>query len=144
MPATAAVARPASCSRSATGQRGSRDAFDEHATAGKKTPSRRFAPRATRIIRAMRAIAITRPGGPEVLELVDRPPPAPSRGEVRVRVHATAINRADLLQRMGAYPAPADSPPDIPGLEIAGEVDALGHGVERLAIGDRVFGLVGG
>jgi len=92
----------------------------------------------------MRAIAITRPGGPDVLAVVERPAPAPSRGEVRVRVHATAINRADLLQRMGAYPAPADSPPDIPGLEIAGEVDALGPGVERLAVGDRVFGLVGG
>ncbi len=59
-------------------------------------------------------------------------------------VRATAVNRADLLQRMGAYPAPADSPPDIPGLEIAGEVDAVGAGVERLAIGDRVFGLLGG
>src|SRR5689334_9275271 len=92
----------------------------------------------------MRAIAITKPGGPDVLALVDRPLPEPSRGEVRVRVRATAINRADLLQRMGGYPAPADSPPDIPGLEIAGEVDALGEGVERLAIGDRVFGLVGG
>jgi putative PIG3 family NAD(P)H quinone oxidoreductase len=92
----------------------------------------------------MRAIAITRPGGPDVLTLVDRPRPEPSRGEVRVRIRATAINRADLLQRMGAYPAPADAPPDIPGLEFAGEVDALGPGVERLAIGDRVFGLVGG
>jgi putative PIG3 family NAD(P)H quinone oxidoreductase len=92
----------------------------------------------------MRAIAITRPGGPDVLTLVDRPRPEPSRGEVRVRIRATAINRADLLQRMGAYPAPADAPPDIPGLEFAGEVDALGPGVERLAVGDRVFGLVGG
>ena len=92
----------------------------------------------------MRAIAITKPGGPDVLALVDRPSPEPSRGEVRVRVRATAINRADLLQRMGAYPAPPDAPPDIPGLEIAGEVDALGPGVSRLAIGDRVFGLVGG
>jgi putative PIG3 family NAD(P)H quinone oxidoreductase len=92
----------------------------------------------------MRAIAITRPGGPDVLTLVDRPRPEPSRGEVRVRIRATAINRADLLQRIGAYPAPADAPPDIPGLEFAGEVDALGPGVERLAIGDRVFGLVGG
>ena len=92
----------------------------------------------------MRAIAITKPGGPEVLALVERPTPEPSRGEVRVRVRATAINRADLLQRMGAYPAPADSPPDIPGLEVAGEVEALGPGVERLAVGDRVFGLVGG
>jgi putative PIG3 family NAD(P)H quinone oxidoreductase len=92
----------------------------------------------------MRAIAISKPGGPDVLTLVERPTPEPSRGEVRVRVRATAINRADLLQRMGAYPAPADSSPDIPGLEIAGEVEALGPGVERLVIGDRVFGLVGG
>lgn len=92
----------------------------------------------------VKAIAISRPGGPEVLTLVDRPLPEPSRGEVRVRVRATAVNRADLLQRMGAYPAPADSPQDIPGLEIAGEVDALGPGVERLAVGDRVFGLLGG
>src|SRR5213075_3360757 len=92
----------------------------------------------------MRAIAIQRPGGPEVLSIVERDAPQPSRGEVRVRVRATAVNRADLLQRMGAYPAPADSPPDIPGLEIAGEVAALGPGVERLAVGDRVFGLVGG
>jgi NADPH2:quinone reductase len=92
----------------------------------------------------MRAIAITKPGGPEVLELVERETPEPSRGEVRIRIRATAVNRADLLQRMGSYPAPSDAPPDIPGLEIAGEVEALGAGVERLAIGDRVFGLVGG
>jgi putative PIG3 family NAD(P)H quinone oxidoreductase len=92
----------------------------------------------------MRAITITKPGGPDVLALVERPTPEPSRGEVRVRVRATAVNRADLLQRMGAYPAPGDSPPDIPGLELAGEVEALGPGVERLRVGDRVFGLVGG
>ena len=92
----------------------------------------------------MRAIAITKPGGPDVLALVERPLPEPSRGEVRIRVRATAINRADLLQRMGHYPAPSDAPPDIPGLEYAGEVEALGPGVERLAVGDRVFGLVGG
>jgi putative PIG3 family NAD(P)H quinone oxidoreductase len=92
----------------------------------------------------VKAIVISRPGGPEVLAVVDRPLPEPSRGEVRVRVRATAVNRADLLQRMGAYPAPADSPQDIPGLEIAGEVDAVGAGVERLAVGDRVFGLLGG
>jgi putative PIG3 family NAD(P)H quinone oxidoreductase len=93
---------------------------------------------------AMKAVAIEKPGGPEVLVLVERPSPEPSRGEVRVRVRATAVNRADLLQRMGAYPAPPDAPPDIPGLEFAGEVDALGQGVTRLAIGDRVCGLVGG
>jgi putative PIG3 family NAD(P)H quinone oxidoreductase len=92
----------------------------------------------------MRAIAISKPGGPDVLTLVERPDPVPSRGEVRVRVRATAVNRADLLQRMGAYPAPPDAPADIPGLEIAGEVDALGPGTERFSVGDRVFGLVGG
>ncbi|HVK85568.1 MAG TPA: NAD(P)H-quinone oxidoreductase [Kofleriaceae bacterium] len=92
----------------------------------------------------MRAVAITKRGGPEVLQIVERPAPAPSRGEVRVRVRATAINRADLLQRMGMYPAPADAPQDIPGLELAGEVEALGEGVERWKLGDRVFGLVGG
>src|SRR5580704_9904385 len=94
--------------------------------------------------RTMRAIAITKPGGPETLLLVERPLPEPSRGEVRVRVRATAVNRADLLQRMGAYPAPADAPADIPGLEFVGEVEALGLGVERIVVGDRVFGLVGG
>jgi putative PIG3 family NAD(P)H quinone oxidoreductase len=92
----------------------------------------------------MRAISISKPGGPDTLVLVDKPRPEPSRGEVRVRIRATAVNRADLLQRMGHYPAPADAPPDIPGLELAGEVEALGPGVEQLAIGDRVFGLVGG
>ncbi|MDQ3364890.1 MAG: NAD(P)H-quinone oxidoreductase [Myxococcota bacterium] len=92
----------------------------------------------------MRAISITKPGGPDVLAIVDRPLPVPARGEVRVRIRATAVNRADLLQRMGAYPAPSDAPADIPGLELAGEVDAVGEGVERLAVGDRVFGLVGG
>jgi putative PIG3 family NAD(P)H quinone oxidoreductase len=92
----------------------------------------------------MRAVIIARPGGPEVLELVERPPPAPSRGEVRVRVRATAVNRADLLQRMGLYPAPPDAPADVPGLEWAGEVEALGDGVTELAVGDRVFGLAGG
>jgi NADPH2:quinone reductase len=92
----------------------------------------------------MRAIAITKPGGPDTLVLVDKPIPQPSRGEVLVRVRASAVNRADLLQRMGAYPAPADAPPDIPGLEIAGEVEALGPATELLKIGDRVFGLIGG
>jgi putative PIG3 family NAD(P)H quinone oxidoreductase len=92
----------------------------------------------------MKAIAISSFGGPEVLAVVERPLPEPARGEVRVRVRATAVNRADLLQRMGMYPAPADAPPDIPGLEFAGEIDALGAGAQRFAIGDRVFGLAGG
>lgn len=92
----------------------------------------------------MKAIVITQFGGPEVLSLRDVPSPSPSRGEVRVRVRATAVNRADLLQRMGAYPAPPGAPKDIPGLEYAGEVDAVGEDVTELAVGDRVFGLVGG
>ncbi len=92
----------------------------------------------------MRAIVIREPGGPEVLEMRDVPRPEPSRGEVRVRVRATAINRADLLQRMGVYPAPPGAPTDIPGLEIAGEVEALGADVAELAHGDRVMGIVGG
>jgi putative PIG3 family NAD(P)H quinone oxidoreductase len=92
----------------------------------------------------MRAVIISRPGGPEVLEVRDVETPVPVRGEARVRVRATAVNRADLLQRLGHYPAPPGSPADIPGLEIAGEVDAVGEGVVELACGDRVFGLVGG
>ena len=92
----------------------------------------------------MKAIVITQPGGPEVLSLTDRPEPVPARGEILVRVKATGVNRADLLQRMGMYPAPADSSPDIPGLEYAGEVAALGEGVSQWSVGDRVFGLAGG
>ena len=92
----------------------------------------------------MRAIVITKPGGPEVLELQDVATPEPAPGQVRVRVHACAVNRADLLQRMGLYPAPPDAPKDIPGLELAGEVDAVGPGVLELVKGDRVFGLASG
>ncbi|MDB4940753.1 MAG: Quinone oxidoreductase [Labilithrix sp.] len=92
----------------------------------------------------MRAIVITKPGGPEVLELQDVPRPEPGPGQVRVRIAATAVNRADLLQRLGAYPAPPDAPADIPGLEIAGEIDALGPGVLDRKLGERVFGVVSG
>jgi putative PIG3 family NAD(P)H quinone oxidoreductase len=92
----------------------------------------------------MRAIVIREPGGPEVLEMRDVPMPEPSRGEVRVRVRATAVNRADLLQRMGHYPAPPGAPADIPGLELAGEVETVGSDVTELAHGDRVMGIVGG
>ncbi len=92
----------------------------------------------------MRAIVIREAGGPEVLEVRDVPLPQPAADQVRVRVHATALNRADLLQRRGSYPAPFGAPQDIPGLEFAGEVDAIGPLVERLQPGDRVFGIVGG
>src|SRR5688572_8581867 len=92
----------------------------------------------------MRAAVITRPGGPDVLEIQDVPQPAPRSGEVLVRVHASALNRADLLQRQGRYPAPPGAPANIPGLELAGEVAELGEGVSRWAVGDRVFGIIGG
>jgi putative PIG3 family NAD(P)H quinone oxidoreductase len=92
----------------------------------------------------MRAIVIREPGGPEVLELKEVPTPEPTRGEARVRVRATAVNRADVMQRMGTYPAPPGAPRDIPGLEMAGEVDAVGEGVTDVATGDRVFGIVAG
>jgi len=92
----------------------------------------------------MRAAIITRPGGPEVLEIHDVEKPEPSGEQVRIRVHASGINRADLLQRAGGYPAPPGSPSDIPGLEFAGEVDAIGPLVRMWKPGQRVMGLVGG
>ena len=92
----------------------------------------------------MKAIVITQPGGPEVLESREVATPVPAPGEIRVRVRATAVNRADLLQRQGLYPAPPGVRADIPGLELAGEIDALGAGVTGWAVGDAVFGLVGG
>ena len=79
----------------------------------------------------------------EVLD-EEHPDPEPGHGEVLVRVRAAGLNGADLLQRKGAYPAPPGSPPDIPGLELAGEVEALGPGAKRFAAGDRVMGIVGG
>jgi putative PIG3 family NAD(P)H quinone oxidoreductase len=92
----------------------------------------------------MRAVVISRPGGPEVLELQQSPDPSPGPEEVLVRIHATAINRADLLQRRGRYPAPPGSPQDIPGLEFAGEVVTRGERVQGIEVGDRVMGILGG
>ncbi|WP_372789950.1 NAD(P)H-quinone oxidoreductase [Paraconexibacter sp.] len=74
----------------------------------------------------------------------EHPDPVAGAGEVLVRVKAAGLNGADLLQRKGFYPAPPGSPPDIPGLELAGEVAALGAGVQRFAVGDRVMAIVGG
>lgn len=92
----------------------------------------------------MKAVIITQPGGPEVLEIQDVEMPEPVGDYVRVRVRASGINRADLLQRAGGYPAPAGSPAHIPGLEFAGEVDAIGPQVRMWKPGQRVMGLAGG
>lgn len=92
----------------------------------------------------MRAVVITKAGGPEALEIQDRPVPTPGPTEVLVRVHATALNRADLFQRQGRYPAPPGAPADIPGLEFAGEVERCGANVTTWRRGDRVFGITGG
>src|SRR5215210_2337744 len=74
----------------------------------------------------------------------EHPDPEPGRGEILVRVRAAGLNGADMLQRKGAYPAPPGSPQDIPGLELAGEVEKLGPGAARFAEGDRVMAVVGG
>lgn len=92
----------------------------------------------------MIAAVIPRFGPPDVLELQERRTPEPAPREVLVRVHASALNRADLLQRIGRYPAPPGWPSDIPGIEFAGEVAATGSDTTRWHTGDRVFGLVGG
>lgn len=91
----------------------------------------------------MKAIVITEPGGPQVLRLQEVPDPAPAPGEVLIRVAATAVNRADLMQRMGHYPPPPGAPP-YPGLECSGVVEALGDGVEGWSVGDRVCALLAG
>lgn len=92
----------------------------------------------------MRAVVIRQSGGPEVLAVSEVPEQEPGRGEVKVRIKATGVNRADLLQRMGHYPSPPDAPPDIPGLEYAGVIDSVGPGVTEWKPGERVFGLAGG
>ncbi len=91
----------------------------------------------------MTAIAITEPGGPEVLKPIERPVPKPGAREVLIKVEAAGVNRPDAIQREGRYPPPPGAS-DLPGLEIAGEVVALGDGVERLKLGDRVTALVTG
>ncbi len=92
----------------------------------------------------MRAVVYRGAGGTEVIGLENRPDPTPGREQVVVRVRAAGLNRADLIQRRGNYPAPPGWPADIPGLEYAGVVEALGEGVAGWHPGDRVMGLVGG
>lgn len=91
----------------------------------------------------MRAVEITKPGGPEVLAVTQRPVPSPAPAEVLIEIHAAGINRPDVFQRMGRYDPPPGAS-DIPGLEVAGIVTALGPDVTGLAVGDRVCALVAG
>lgn len=92
----------------------------------------------------MRAVVIREPGGADVLELREVPRPEPGTGEIRVRVASSGVNRADLIQRRGGYPAPRGWPADTPGLEFAGTVESVGPGVTLWEVGDAVMGLVGG
>jgi len=92
----------------------------------------------------MKAVVITRFGGPEVLEIQNVPAPQPGPDEVLVRVHGSALNRADLLQRLGRYAAPPGTAENIPGLEFAGEVAELGANTRGWRKGDRVMGIIGG
>lgn len=92
----------------------------------------------------MKAAWIAGFGGPEVLEIRETAQPQPGPDEVLVRVRASALNRADLLQRQGKYPPPAGYPVEIPGIEFAGEIAEPGSRVRRWKLGQRVFGLTGG
>ena len=92
----------------------------------------------------MRAVEITGGSGPaQALRLVERPDPAAGPGQIRIRVRAAGVNRPDLLQRLGRYPPPPGAS-DILGLEVAGEVDQVGDGVQRWTVGDRVCALLSG
>jgi NADPH2:quinone reductase len=93
---------------------------------------------------SMKAIVITKPGAPEVLKLQEVETPKPGKGEIRIKVHACGMNRADILQRLGKYAAPIEAPANIPGLEFAGIVDELGESVSSPALGTPVCGLIGG
>lgn len=96
----------------------------------------------------MRAAVITQYGGPEVLQIREVPDPQPAPEEIRIRVVSSSLNRADLLQRAGVYPDPrrrrGDTTPEIPGLEFAGIVEALGVRATRWALGDAVMGIDAG
>jgi putative PIG3 family NAD(P)H quinone oxidoreductase len=92
----------------------------------------------------MHAVWISKPGGPEVLEIREVAKPQPVADQVLVRVRASGLNRADLLQRQGRYPAPPGFPQEIPGIEFAGEVAEVGPAARLWKPGQRVFGLIGG
>src|SRR5881394_905652 len=91
----------------------------------------------------MKAVVITSYGGVEGIGVQEvETPPAPAADLVRVRVHAAGLNRADILQRRGHYPAPPGYPQNIPGMEFAGEVESIGDAVGAWKVGDRVFGII--
>lgn len=92
----------------------------------------------------MKAIIISKPGPPEVLTVEERPIPAVGSEEVLIRVYAAGINRPDVAQRKGNYPAPPGASPDIPGLEVAGIIEAMGKNCSTFKIGDKVCALVAG
>ena len=91
----------------------------------------------------MKAVVMHGFGGPEVMEIAEVTTPEPGPNQVRVRVLATSVNRADIIQRQGHYPPPPGES-DILGLEVAGRIDALGAGVSGWNLGDRVMGIVAG
>lgn len=91
----------------------------------------------------MRAVVVPQPGDAEVLTLAERPEPAPTAHEVRIRVTAAGLNGADISQRRGFYPSP-DGAPEWPGLEVSGIVDAVGADVQEWRVGDRVCALLSG
>ncbi|HEY9003263.1 MAG TPA: NAD(P)H-quinone oxidoreductase [Mucilaginibacter sp.] len=92
----------------------------------------------------MKAIVITQPGGPEVLQIAERPQPSTTPNEVLVKVAAAGVNRPDVYQRKGNYPPPKGAPQDIPGLEIAGTITTVGNQVTRWKVGDKICALVTG
>src|SRR5215471_11772535 len=92
----------------------------------------------------MKAIVITKPGPPEVLQLKDYPTPLPGDEEVLIEVKAAGLNRADMSQRKGHYPAPPGVPADIPGLEVSGIITACGDNVTIWKRGDKVCALLAG
>src|SRR5262245_62627576 len=95
------------------------------------------------IPKQMKAVEVSKPGGPEVLESVERPVPVPKPNEILIKVAAAGVNRPDVLQRSGNYPVPPDAS-DLPGLEVAGEIAAAGSSVKSFKPGDKVCALVHG
>ncbi|MFM8347577.1 MAG: alcohol dehydrogenase catalytic domain-containing protein, partial [Bacteroidota bacterium] len=92
----------------------------------------------------MLTITIPSPGPPEILTPAERPMPEPGSGELLIRVHAAGVNRPDIAQRKGKYPAPSGAVQDVPGLEVAGMVERTGDGCSHFNPGDQVCALLTG